>query len=630
MDIQVSLASRGDQSLSETAAAVHVLTREDIRRSAATTIAELLRQIPGVHVARIDANKWAISVRGFNDRFANKLLVQVDGRTIYNPAFSGVYWEDLDLVLDDVERIEVIRGPGATLWGANAVNGIINVVTRSAADTQGSLVRLSGGMEDRAIVSARHGGRLGDAAHYRGYLKYTDGDAANDVNGASSGDPWSTLRAGGRLDWSYSQRTDVHVQGEIHAGDLTNQVNLPQLGQPAYMPQEDPIDVRSGHLLGRWEHSSAGDDRWTAQVYYNFYDREEFVEQREETIDLDLQHQFGFGMHQVVWGGGYRRTWDHFRPSLAVRIGEMRRTVDHWSLFLQDDMALHSDRLHLIAGTKVEHNDFTGGEVQPSLRLRWSPNDYQTVWGGVSRAVRTPSRGERDVRVILPNAALPVALLPDDVVVGFAALLGNESLRSEVLLAWETGVRLLPTPWLLFDAIAFVHVYDGLRALVPGTPYRDDTEAAPMTILPASFRNDMDGTGRGLEVSVDGRLSETTRLQVHYSFLDLDLTDPLGTSAALEEDNIAATQWFARASTALTPRLTVDVTARYVSELTAGVEAYAEADVRLGYSVSDDVELELALTNLLANRHQEFLPTSLHSDIAEIERGARLGITWRH
>jgi iron complex outermembrane receptor protein len=291
-------------------------------------------------------------------------------------------------------------------------------------------------------------------------------------------------------------------------------------------------------------------------------------------------------------------------------------------------MAFRSD-LHLIAGTKVEHNDFTGGEVQPSLRLRWSPNEHQTFWGGVSRAVRTPSRGERDVRVILPNAALPAALLPEDVVVGFAALVGDMALHSEELIAWETGIRLLPTSWLLLDATAFVHVYDGLRSIVPGTPYRDDSEAAPMTILPASFDNDMDGTGRGLEVSVDGRLSESTRLQVHYSFVDLDLKDPLGTSAALEEGNVATTQWFSRASVTLTPRLTADVTGRYVSKLTAGVDAYTEADVRFGYSINDDVELELVLTNLLADRHSEILPASLHSEIAEVQRGARLGVTWR-
>jgi iron complex outermembrane receptor protein len=425
MDVQVTLASRTGQRLADTPAAVHILTQEDIRRSGATSIPELLRLVPGLQVARIDANKWAISSRGFNERFSNKLLVLIDGRTVYLPSFSGLYWEAQDVVLEDIERIEVIRGPGATLWGANAVNGIINVVTKEASRTQGGLLSAAAGIEDRAIVSLRYGGTLGDDRHYRAYAKYTNREAATDTSGNDAGDGWSTMRTGGRLDWHRDEATTMGVEAELLVGDLTNQLRLPVQEQPFFQRQKDDIDVVAGHVQGRWIHTAADLGTWTSHMYYSYHDRQEFIEQTTHTLDFDLQHQWHGGIHQLVWGGGYRVSRDEIGSSLALSVAERSRTLDRLSFFVQDDVALIPERFHVIVGSKIEHDEFTGTEVQPNARLRWTPSPSQTYWSAVSRAVRTPSRGEIDIRGILPNASIQEALLPQGVEAGFASFSGN-------------------------------------------------------------------------------------------------------------------------------------------------------------------------------------------------------------
>ncbi|MBT6149445.1 MAG: TonB-dependent receptor, partial [Gemmatimonadetes bacterium] len=405
MSVEVSISSRSEQPLSAVAGAVHILTRDDIRRSGATSIAELLRLVPGMQVARIDANKWAISARGFNERFANKLLVQVDGRTVYTPAFSGVYWEELDIVLPDIERIKVIRGPGATLWGANAVNGIVNIVTQSAAQTQGGLVQAAVGDEDRAILSLRHGGRFGSQGHYRVFAKVRDHDAARDTSGVDARDAWSMARAGSRLDWSHAELGAFHVEAEALVGDLHNQVRLPQLQAPFYRRQDDAIEVVGGHVLGRWHRAAEDGTQWTAQMYYNVQDREEFVEQRIQTFDVDLQNRRQRGPHDVVWGSGFRVTRERFSQPLALSVHNVSPSEQTFSLFLQDDISLGSGAVHLILGSKLEHNDLTGLEIQPTARVRWSPSNRVTWWSSLSRAVRTPSPGEQAVLVILPDAS---------------------------------------------------------------------------------------------------------------------------------------------------------------------------------------------------------------------------------
>lgn len=630
MGVEVSLASRSEQPLSEVAGAVHILSRDDIRRSGATSIPELLRLVPGMQVARIDANKWAISARGFNERFANKLLVQIDGRTVYTPAFSGVYWEELDVVLPDIERIEVIRGPGAALWGANAVNGIVNIVTQTASQTQGVLVQASYGDEDHAIVSLRQGGRIGTQGHYRVFAKVRDHDAARDTTGADARDGWSMARAGSRLDWTHSRLGDFHLQAEAMVGDLTNQVSLPQLQAPSYRRLDDVIRVVGAHALGRWDLQSENGDSWTAQVFYNVQDREEFVDQRVQSFDIDLQNRHQHGTHALVWGGGFRITRERFSQPLALSVSNVSPSEEIFSLFLQDDISLATD-LHLILGSKFEHNDFTGLEVQPTARVRWSPGDRVTWWGSLSRAVRTPTSGERAVRVILPGASLPPSLLPDEVQTGFAAITGGPDFDSEALRAAEVGLRTLAASWLLVDVSAFFHDYTDLRSLQQGNAYIDSSLSEPVLILPLSFRNTMAGTSHGLEAAADVRLGTSTRLRLHYAYLEVDLKDFSAAFAEREEGTSPAHQAYLNIRHDLGQRLSLDGALRYVDALSApDVKAYAELDARLGYRPVPDVDLHIAVHNALSSRHQEYAPVSLHSSPALIERSLQLGVTWRY
>ena len=630
MVVQVSLAARSEQPLSETAAAVHILTRDDIRRSGATSVAELLRQVPGVQVARIDANKWAITARGFNERFANKLLVQVDGRTVYTPAFSGVYWEELDVVLADVERIEVIRGPGAALWGANAVNGVINIVTQHARDTQGTLVEFLAGTEDRVQLSLRHGGSWGQNRQYRVYTKVTNRDAAIDTSGRDAGDEWSMIRAGGRLDWQHERLGDLHLQAEGVFGDLSNQVRLPRLDESSFEQRPDPIEVVGGHVLGRWHLGVDTQDSWTAQWFYNLQDREEFSRQRIQTLDVDLQNLRQFSRHELVWGGGFRVTWDHLSSGLAIRIDDPKTTQRQIGLFVQDDIALAGDHLHLILGTKLEHNGFTGSELQPTARLRYTHSERLTVWTSASRAVRTPSRGERGVRVVLPGSGLPAAFLPEGVAAGFAGLSGGMDLDSERLHALEAGIRGLAFPWLLVDITGFLHEYDDLRSLTTGSTYIDSSLSQPTLFLPISFSNGMDGTSHGVEAVADIRIGLDTRFALHYSYIDIDLTDPADTSAELEEGGSPTHQLRLSGAHDIGDRWMINAVVRFVDELPAlGIKSYTTADLRLGYRLTDDCELELSVRNALTADHQEYAPVSLHSDPALVERSLHAGLRWR-
>ena len=632
MNVQVTLASRTEQRLADTPAAVHILTQEDIRRSGTTSIPELLRLVPGLQVARIDANKWAISARGFNERFANKLLVQVDGRTVYQPSFSGVYWEEQDVILEDVERIEVIRGPGATLWGANAVNGIINVVTKEAVDTQGGVLNVRAGTEDRADLSLRYGGRLGAQGHYRAYAKYTSRDAAADTEGRDAGDAWSTWRAGGRLDWDGEASTSLRLQGELFVGDLGNQLQLPTLEPPFYERQSDDIDVVAGHLQGRWERTTTRLGTWTSQLYYSIHDRQEFVDQTTHTVDVDLQHHWRHRIHEVVWGGGYRISRDEIGSGLALSVAERGRTVDQLNIFAQDDITVVPRRLHLILGSKIDHDEFTGLEVQPNLRLRWTPNARQTYWGAVSRAVRTPSRGEIDIRGILPNTAVQEAFLPPGVQAGFAAFSGNRDLESETLVAYEVGGRLSPRQGLLVDLAGFIHAYDDLRSLAPAAAFIDSSGAQSILFLPVVFENDIEGTSKGVEAAIEAEVSDAIGVYAHYSYLDIDLKDPSGQAFRHDVDAGTSPRHQLLLKTAIDPthRLRLDVAVRYVDELpTFAVDAYVAADLRAGYRLREDVDVELVARDLLDGRHQEYFPTSLFTAPAEVERAVRLGLRWR-
>ena len=407
LSMEVTSVSKKKQRLTEAAAAVFVITQEDIRRSGVTSIPEALRLAPGLQVAKIDANKWAISSRGFNTQFVNKLLVLIDGRSVYTPSYSGVYWDAQDTLLEDIDRIEVIRGPGATLWGANAVNGVINIITKQAGDTQGGLMVASAGNEEKVIAGLRYGAELNKNTHGRLYLKFNERDSSYAPGlDDEAGDDWKSLRGGFRIDSQPSDKDRWTVQGDVYEADENQTLNLWRDPSdpsnlnfaPFYLDANtaDEIESSGWNLLTRWDHLLSNTSNITLQLYYDHTKRaENFLLQEQDTLDIDFQHQLEvFGNHDLVWGLGYRHIEDEFSNTYIVAFLPDSGSSDLFSAFLQDEIELLPDRLRLTLGSKFEQNDFTGFEVQPSARLIWLPTERSTLWGSVSRAVRTPSRLE--------------------------------------------------------------------------------------------------------------------------------------------------------------------------------------------------------------------------------------------
>jgi iron complex outermembrane receptor protein len=593
MQIDVTSVSRRSERLSQAAAAVTVITQEEIRRSGATSLPEVLRLAPSLEVARATQGSWAISARGFNTTTADKLLVLLDGRSIYTPLFSGVFWDVQDTLLEDVERIEIIRGPGATLWGANAVNGIINIITKKAADTQGGLLTAAGGSEERASGALRYGGALGKEGHYRVYGKSFDRGSLAFADGTDARDPMRMEQGGFRTEWRTSAADGFTLQGDAYTG---------QLGQAI----RDDTDLNGGNLLGRWSHQPAAGSDLEVQVYWDRTHRRipDLFEEHRDTVDLDLQHHVRLGgRHDVVWGGGYRHTQDRVGNSAVVAFLPDRRSQDLFSLFAQDEILLLADRLHLTAGTKLEHNESTGLEVQPTLRLAWTPNDHHTVWGAVSRAVRTPTRLDEDIRFFAGRRVI---------------LSGSRDFDSEKVIAWELGYRVQPRSDLSVDAATFYNVYDDLRSqeLKPGGP--------------VVLANKLNAETWGIELRSNLQLRPWWRLLGGYVYFDEHLRfDPGSTdrSGGVGEGNDPHNRFSLRSLMDLPGGLELDAWLRWVDRLPSPrVPAYTTLDLHLGWHASRSLELSLVGQNLLDAGHAEFGPAGPSRE--EVERGWYGKVTW--
>ncbi len=631
MDVEVTSVSKRAEPISAAAAAVFVITQEDLRRSGATSIPEALRMVPGVEVARIDASKWAISARGFNGRFANKLLVLIDGRSVYTPLFSGVFWDVQDTLLEDVDRIEVIRGPGATLWGANAVNGVINIITRSARETQGGLLAAGGGTEEQGFAALRYGGALGESSSYRVYGKVFDRGSGERLTGGAGADDWSMRRAGFRLDSKLAGGSDWMVEGDLYEGEAGETLTLQSLQAPVPRTVDGEEEVAGGYLLSRWQRALSDTSDLKVQLYYDRTERlAPLIDEERDTFDVELQHGFAPGFrHRLLWGLGYRRTADDIQGMAILSLFPARRTDDLASGFLQDEITLRPDRLWLTLGSKLEHNDYTGFEVQPNLRAVWTPRQHHTLWGAVSRAVRTPSRAEHDLRldaqVIGPGQVFPGA--PPAVVTSF----GNPDYRSEELIAWELGYRVGLSPGLFFDLATFYNDYDRLRSTRTGQPFLEVTPT-PHLVIPVRIGNDLEGETYGAELAADWRISKRWRWSAAYSLLVIQLQVPPGGNASAlgAEGQSPRHQLFLRSSVDLAREVELDVSLRHVDELPSlEVDRYTTLDLRLGWRPRPDLELSLVGQNLLEGSHVEAAPEVIPTHPTAVERGVYGKVEWR-
>lgn len=479
MNVEVTSVSKSAESLLDAAAAIAVVSDEDIRRSGATNIPQSLRNIPGVHVAQESANAWAVSSRGFSSVNSEKLLVLSDTRSLYTPLYSGVYWGVQDYMLEDLDRIEVIRGPGAALWGSNAVNGVINIQTKSAEQTQGSYVEAQAGTE-RAMLAARYGGELA-GVYYRVFGQHTDLDGTVQP-GAVSNDESQLTHAGFRADWQASRDHQFTLQGDVYRGQMGQYAPSITVTGRANPQGRLRAGVSGGNLLGRWQYSPNEEAHTRVRFYYDHTHRNDpsFVDDLH-TVDLDFQQRFTFMLRQALtWGLNYRLTdnRNHGKGVFALEPENSRDTVV--SGFVQDRFTV-SESLYFDLGTKLEHNDFSGSEVQPSLRGAWNVTPSQVIWSAVSRAVRVPTRIERDISIDIGSATSnPVARLS-----------GNENFESEKLLAYELGYRWQALPSLSFDLAAFRNQYQGLASLEFGAPFIDPRDGR--TVYPVINMNLTDG-----------------------------------------------------------------------------------------------------------------------------------------
>jgi iron complex outermembrane receptor protein len=616
LDIEVTSVSRHAAPLAQAPSAIQVITQAQIRRSGATTLAAALRLADNLQVAQRGARDWAISARGFNTELANKLLVMIDGRTVYTPLYSGVFWAAQDYLLEDIDRIEVISGPGGTLWGANAVNGVINIITRHAGETQGFHAEGGAGTELTAIAGLRYGAAVTDNIHYRVYGKYLDSEQSALADGRGAGDSWYRKQTGFRMDGADSGLNSWTLQGDYYS----NHEHVPTGGRTSMQGQ---------NLLGRWNRTLAEDSGLSLQLYYDrtvlslavpplVANNVQFapagtLRDELQTFDLDFQHRLRLGAGNVLtWGLGFRHTHDVLDNAPAVAFLPTRLDQQLYSAFLQDEIRL-LEGLSLTVGTKVEHNDYTGYEFEPSVRMQWQAAATQTVWMAVSRAVRAPSRIDRDLYQAPPPS--------------FTILKGGEDFHSENVLAYELGYRAQAGARFTMSLATFYNEYDEVRS----------TAITPGTILPFYFENGVEGHTWGAEWTGTLQVADNWSLRAGYVLLQEKLRVKPGQFDITNARNEVADpqqQASLHSSLDLPGGLALDLDLRWVdtvrnnSGLTPGrVPAYMDLNARLAWHASEQLELALSGENLLHDQHPEYgFPSPARS---EIQRGVYGKLVWR-
>jgi iron complex outermembrane receptor protein len=639
MDLEVTSVSRKAQTLANTAAAAFVITQEDIRRSGATTIPDLLRLVPGVQVARIDSNKWAVSIRGGNGRFSSKLQVLKDGRSIYTPLFSGTFWETVDTPLEDIERIEVIRGPGAAMWGANAVNGVINIITKHAEETKGGLLSGGYGNTEKGFGTVRFGQSLAPDTFLRLYGKHSERGEGEYRNGTKAHDDWYLSSGGFRLDAQPSANDTLTLQGDYYNGrynETYTLYRLPTVADPGYNWIQPAISSAwGGNLLARWQRTFSDTDNLSLQLNYDHYQRDFFIlGEKRNTVDIDFQHRFSLGSRQeVLWGLGYRYSHDTVNNSQILTLTETSKGINLFSAFLQDEITLLPNVLSLILGSRFEHNDYTGFEIQPNGRLIWTPSPQHTEWGSISRAVRTPSRIERYLQyrymTIPPDPpSLPMPMRVE--------ITGNQNFKSETLLAYELGYRAEMSKSLSFDLSLFFNQYERLRVRQEGTP-----EPEPPTytnlVLRYPLSNDAHGYSYGAELGVTFIPYDWWRLQAGYHYLRTILYLDNGSTDYINRSNAAdgapRHQLTLRSGFDLGKQVELDLWLRAVDRVKyidqISIPGYVAMDARIAWHPVHDLELAVVGQNLFQRRHQEYISETINTIPSEIPRSIYGKVTWK-
>lgn len=616
---QVTTVTRQESTVRQSAAAVFVITPEMIKRSGVRSIPEALRMAPGIDVAKVDSSTWAISARGFNNRFANKLLVQIDGRIVYNATFGGVYWKMQDVVLADVDRIEVIRGPGTTTWGSNAMNGVINVITKKSSETQGVLMQSGGGNQERNFNTVRYGARASEDLTWRAYGQQFDRNIG--WSGTGIGDAWSQQRGGFRADYTPEQDT-LTLQGDIfnvQAGDRF-------LAASPTFPYQDTINDRThapgGNVLFRWGRAVDDETSWQFQTYFDRYSSNQVVfAETRNTYDVDFQYQFSPAQwHQVIAGANYRISQDDTRGTFSYTLVPLGFTTQWASVFAADTMTLYEDRLFFTLGTRLEQNTFGHFQVEPTARLLYTPNERSSAWMAVSRAVRNPTRV--DVQSFGNNVVTPGVPL-------FIQFSGNPSFLPENMIAYEVGYRSAPTDDFSWDIAGYINAYEQLEGTSPpGAPILVPPN---LVFLPTQFENNVRAVSYGFEVTANYRCNDCWRLFGSYSLFQIDANSTDSFAAAQLEGSSPKNQIYLRSTWDLSDDIEFDLIGRYVDRLSAlEVPKYIEMDARLGWQATKNVEVSLVGQNLLNPHHLEFVDVFGGMVSTQVRRGYYGMVSWAY
>jgi iron complex outermembrane receptor protein len=627
-DLEVTSVSKAPAEVRNTPAAIFVITQEDIRRSGATSIPEALRLAPGVEVARIDGNKWSIGIRGFGSRLSRAVLVLIDGRTVYTTLFAGTYWEVQDTVMDDIDRIEIIRGPGGTIWGPNAVNGVINVITKDSKDTRGLLATAGGGNEEQGFFNLRYGGGDGRNFDYRLYGKGFNRSSEDHPDGRNF-DDWRSAQAGFRMDWTRNDRDAFTLQGDLYDEEAGESVQATSYTQPYSQILDRAARLSGGNIMARWKRTMAEGEDLQLQVYYDRTNRYEpnFGDLRD-TFDVDFLQRLRLRARQEIsWGLGVRISrGDELEVVSGLTFNPSQLTDQLFTAFLQDEIGLIGNRLSLDVGTKLLRTNFTGFQLEPSARLLWTPTKKQTVWAAFTHAVRTPSDVERDFFLSGYEGTAP------DGLPYFARFNANRNFRSEQLNGYEVGYRLLVGKNLYLDLAGFYnHHSDLFSEDITGPPSIESNPAPTHLLLPAEFGNGLLGNTKGFELAPEWRPTKFWRLRGSYSLLHMSLEKSphsldIGT-VPIVEGSSPQHQVLVQSGFDLSKMLTLDLMGRYVSALPGQmVRAYSTADASFAWRTSQHTSLQLVGRNLLQPYHSEYGGDP--GPLVGIKRSGYVQITW--
>jgi iron complex outermembrane receptor protein len=629
---EVTGASRKSQQLRDVAAAVFVLNREDIARSGATSIPDVLRLVPGVQVAQLGNGRWAVSARGFSGRFSNKLQVLMDGRSLYSPLFAGVLWETEDALLEDIERIEVIRGPGAAMWGANAVNGVINIVTRKARDTTGDLVTGTVG-SNITEIGVRHGAGAGDG-HYRLWAKALSQPDSPAAGSGDANDDRRAARAGFRGDWLFASGRQMTVVGGAFSNSMADRYLIADVASPVGVtPTDKQQRNRGANALARYQSPLPDGSRLAVQAYLDDSRMQitDFIDETRTTAELEFEHHIRFGdRHAVVWGAGHRYSRDRVESRSILSVAPERQSSRLTSLFIHDDITVIPDRFNVALGARFDRGETTGVETQPSIRGIWKPSTNQSAWISASRASRLPSRAERDV-------AIDLFVIPGAPTVLVRTIPSAQNLQPEVLDAVEAGYRSVLHDTASIDIAVFRNRYHDLRSGATGP---SDVSGLPSLVVQNFVTsNALEARSHGIEISGDVQATPGWRLHPAFTWMRVKAWaangDPTtAEDAKLLEGKTPLHQFSLRSSMNLGKKRQLDIVARYVARsergnsVTPEVPSYTAIDARYAFRLSDGWELAVVGRNLGPRRHAESTSDLLPAQATEVERSALVTAKW--